>query len=232
MQTISGSDFVVNVVKSKRRKTMALKVNHSGVSLYIPASLPESVAETFIAQKASWIRQKLQDYALQQPVNNQFDEGDTLLFLGQHHILRFVEGTGTLSVIRHPEIIECHGSLTRASKKAIRMAIVQWYKQQAQHYLTERTLTLGHQIKLHPRSITVKTYKARWGSCSYSGDIYYNWQLMLAPPDIIDYVIIHELCHTKHHNHSPAFWQLVKYHYPHANQAKTWLKANGYTLSL
>ena len=81
-------------------------------------------------------------------------------------------------------------------------------------------------------SVKVREYKARWGSCSNNGDISFNWRLIMAPPKIIEYVIIHELMHIKEHNHSPKYWNYVKSLYPNINEAKEWLMYNGQTLNI
>ena len=78
----------------------------------------------------------------------------------------------------------------------------------------------------------VREYKARWGSCSINGDISFNWRLIMAPPYIIEYVIIHELMHIKEHNHSSRFWDLVKSQYPNIKEAKQWLIYNAHTLNI
>jgi len=234
MQVIQGDGFTVTVVKSSRRKTTALKIKQGEVSIYIPTRQPIAIARDFVQQKTPWIQQKLNHYAQREILTTDrlFTSGDTLFFLGKRYTLQLVAKEGTASVIKTTQTIECHGRLNRLSKAAIRAALIKWYKQQAEQYLTSKTAYLADKIGLTPRSITVKTYKARWGSCGVHADIQYNWKLMLAPANIIDYVIIHELCHIKQHNHSAAFWQLVERYYPDFRAARLWLKNNGYQLEI
>ena len=80
--------------------------------------------------------------------------------------------------------------------------------------------------------ISIRDQKTRWGRCSSRGTLSFNWRLMLAPPDILDYVIVHELCHLTHMNHSPAFWQCVEHILPDYKTRRKWLKENGYQLTL
>lgn len=87
-------------------------------------------------------------------------------------------------------------------------------------------------IGVQPTAIIVKTYKARWGSCYSDGRISFNWKLIMAATWVIDYVVVHELCHLIHHNHSANFWRLVEQYYPSYKQAKEWLKQNGQLLKL
>jgi hypothetical protein len=115
-----------------------------------------------------------------------------------------------------------------ASKKQLTF----WYQQQATDYITNRTHELVKATKLKPKSVTVKTYKARWGSCTIKGDIQFNWKLMMTPAAVIDYVIIHELCHLEQHNHSAKFWQLVEQFEPNYKTHRLWLKNNGQQLGV
>ena len=232
MQTIQGDGFIVTVIKSSRRKTSALKIKNGDVSIHIPTRLPLKFAHEFVVQKTSWIQKKLVEQSLKEIPEKQFIDGDIFLFLGKEYTLRLIEGETSPSIIKTPLNIELHGQLNRLSTTVICAALIRWYKQQAEHYLTSRTAEIARKINLTPTSVTVKTYKARWGSCGIRGDVQFNWKLMLAPPDIIDYVIIHELCHLKHHNHSALFWQLVEYHSPAFKASRQWLKTNGYHLEI
>ena len=85
-------------------------------------------------------------------------------------------------------------------------------------------------MNLYPKKVKVRSYKNRWGSCAYNGDISYNWKLIMLPEKIIDYVIVHELAHTIHRNHSKDFWSSVESIMPDYNEHKQWLKVNGYKL--
>lgn len=228
MATIQGDGFIVNIIKSKRRKTMALKVDANGVSAHIPTALPLTTAKEFVTLKTSWIKKKLAVQAQSIAQKKQFEDGEVFLLLGKNYTLRLFQSDEKPLVKRTASSIELYGRLNRLSKPAIRAAIIDWYKKQADGYITARTNWLSDITSLHPTSITIKSYKARWGSCSIKGEINFNWQLIQAPQDIIDYVITHELCHLTHHNHSPLFWQLVARFIPDFKLHRQWLKSNGY----
>ncbi|NOQ94868.1 MAG: DUF45 domain-containing protein [Methylophaga sp.] len=232
MQTIQGDGFIVTVIKSSRRKTSALKIKDQLVSIHIPSRLPLKFARDFVLQKTSWIQKKLAEQSQKETPEKQFIDGDVFLFLGKEYTLRLIQADTSASVTKTSFELELHGRLNRLSITAIRTALIRWYKQQAEHYLTSRTAEIAREIDLTPTSITVKTYKARWGSCGVRGDVQFNWKLMLAPPDIIDYVIIHELCHLKHHNHSALFWHLVEHNSPTFKASRQWLKSNGHCLEI
>ncbi|OUR73419.1 hypothetical protein A9Q78_03235 [Methylophaga sp. 41_12_T18] len=229
--TIQGDGFSVTIIKSTRRKTMALKVNRDGVSVHMPSNAAISLAKNFVQQKTSWIQYKLKQQNSRQLIIKHYVDGESLLFLGEQYNLRLNQSAVTNIHKDNTDIVITSRSAT-PSTASVKRNVVNWYKQQAELYIKERTQQLTTETGLKPRSITVKTYKARWGSCKITGDIQFNWKLLLAPPAIIDYVIVHELCHLVHHNHSAAFWQLVAYHFPDFKQARLWLKENGHQLEL
>jgi predicted metal-dependent hydrolase len=109
---------------------------------------------------------------------------------------------------------------------------MRWYQAQAEVKLLEKTEHYAKIIGVTPTRIVVKTFKARWGSCSAKGDIHYNWKIIMATNDVVDYVVIHELCHILHHNHSPQFWKTVEFHLPAYREYKAWLKLNGNLLEI
>jgi hypothetical protein len=102
-----------------------------------------------------------------------------------------------------------------------------WLKAEAKADLTAASVRYGKAMEVSFRRVSIRDQKSRWGSCSASGDLSYNWRLILAPGHILDYVAAHEVAHRQHMNHGPKFWRLVLKHCPHASTAKHWFKSNG-----
>ena len=106
------------------------------------------------------------------------------------------------------------------------------YRQAAREYFTKRC------AHYHPftggcyRRITIRDQKTRWGSCSSTGTLSFNYRLMFAPPRVLDYVVVHELCHLTHMNHSREFWNLVSAVMPDYQKYKAWLKEHGQELNI
>jgi predicted metal-dependent hydrolase len=228
---IKTDDFDIQLVPSKRRVRITLKVCSKGVFLHIPAKRPMEIVHDLIEEKSDWIKKQLAKQPEPQP-ERQWQQGETLSLFGQQYELQLTQKNDTPSARLTSDAIILSARLHRISLKSRRQAIVNWYKEQAEIYLTKRTDKLSQQTGLTPKSITIKTYKARWGSCNIRGEIQYNWQIMQAPPSVIDYLIIHELCHLKHHNHGQGFWGLVESHYPEYRREQAWLKQNGHQLQL
>jgi predicted metal-dependent hydrolase len=228
---IKTQDFDVKLITSPRRVKVTLKVSSKGVFLHIPPKLPMTIVHNVIAERTDWIKQQLAKQPEPQP-ERQWRQGETLSLFGQKHELHLEQKADSPSVRLTGHTIILSGRLHRIGLKTRRQSIVNWYKEQATIYLNKRTEELSQQIGLTPKSITIKTYKARWGSCNIRGEIQYNWQIMQTPPSVIDYLIIHELCHLKHHNHGKVFWRLVEQHFPKFRQEQAWLKQNGHKLQL
>ena len=150
-------------------------------------------------------------------------------------------GHGGNSLPRRYETPQMHVSLTLfldcpistkktvgVSKKSkdvdVRNALVEWYEEHALERLTEKTNRYAGIMGVSPNSISVRDYKSRWGSCSSKGEISYNWRIIIAPHHIVDYVVVHELCHLKHLNHSPTYWRSVKTEIPDYDSCRQWLR--------
>jgi hypothetical protein len=112
----------------------------------------------------------------------------------------------------------------------IRCALINWMKKQAKSMVSDYVDLHAERFNLYPRFIKIKTQKSRWGSCGIHNDININWLLILAPSEVLEYVVVHEICHIKERNHSASFWALVEKHLPEYKKQRQWLKQNGNSL--
>lgn len=106
------------------------------------------------------------------------------------------------------------------------------YRDAAREYFPKRVSYFSHVLGVSYGKITIRDQKTRWGSCSSKGNLSFNWRLILAPPNVLDYVVVHELCHRKEMNHSQRFWALVESVMPEYKEYRKWLKENGNKLTL
>lgn len=113
----------------------------------------------------------------------------------------------------------------------LRYAIIQYYRQLAKSILTEKTQFWAEKINVTVNRITIKEQQTRWGSCSCKHNINYNWHIVEAPDEVIDYLVIHELCHLHHMNHWPSFWKTVSTFDPHYIEHDRYLKNSPSKLS-
>jgi predicted metal-dependent hydrolase len=212
-----------------RRKTIALVVERDGsLTVRAPLRMAEIRIREFVATHETWIikhQKKSREQAL--PAAKQFMQGETFLFLGKSHPLTIVPGQRTS--------IKFDPSGFRLAKSALpkaEQAFIRWYKKRAAEVITERAETLGKEHSFSYEKIRISSARTRWGSCSSKGTLSFTWRLVTAPPEVVDYVVIHELVHTKIKNHSKTFWGRVGEIMPRYKDHVRWLKQNGKYLTL
>ncbi len=114
----------------------------------------------------------------------------------------------------------------------VQVPLVKWYRRKAQHYIISRTAYWSEEMGLSFNKIFIKDQDSRWGSCSSLRNLNFNWRIIMAPDEVIDYLLIHELAHLKEMNHSTAFWKLVAQYDPEYKLHRQWLKDNGKAIFL
>ena len=152
------------------------------------------------------------------------------MYLGKNYKLKIIiSKKNSVNIEADYLVIKIKNKL---SISKIQKIIKKWLIEKSANYFREKTYYFAKKNNLNINSIKVREYKARWGSCSINANITYNWRLIMAPPKIIEYVIIHELMHLKEHNHSAKYWEHVKSLYPNIKDANEWLMYNGQTLNI
>ena len=219
-------------IKRSRRKSLCIQIKRGQVRVLAPLRYPAIHITEFVIQKQIWVRNKLAEQQHTLKLRDSFNEADQILYKGENHQLVYKRSkqfqlsleNKTITLFTPTRVQE--DNIQRYQKQKIAL----WFQQQANHDLPARLQQLSEQTALNPSGLSIKKYKARWGSCNNKGHINLNYLLMMTPDFVIDYVIIHELCHLKHMNHSAQFWQLVAYHCPNFKQAKQWLKQHSQQL--
>jgi len=212
-----------------RRKTVGLIVEPDGtLTIRAPRWADDDVIAGVIAEKRAWIEKKQGEARTRQQLKplKTYQSGESFLYLGDQYELRIVPG---------PKRLKLDGGvflLGRDNQDRAKKAFETWYRKQAKSYIPARTSRFAEKMGLSYRSIKINGAKKRWGSCSSAGNLNFTWRLMMAPPEMIDYVIVHELCHLKEPNHSRAFWDRVGAVIPDYRQKRRWLRENTHFLTL
>ncbi len=140
----------------------------------------------------------------------------------------FRELTARRIALETNEILYLGKPITRPSESGITASSLEaWYKHEAKHYIPRRVAELASEYDFGYNKIIIRSAKTRWGTCSIKKNVAFNWRLIKAPADIIDYVILHELTHTVVFDHSKRFWDMLARFYPDHKAAKKWLKDHG-----
>jgi len=211
-------------LERRARKTVGLKINHDGLIVHAPTRLSQKELERMLLSKADWIVKKLQSQQENQLEKFIWEDGASLLLLGNP-----IELSIRLdSVSRALEYQPGHISValpTPNNQPSIARKVLQWYKKQALTDFTRRIALLAAKLGVETPPLFLSNARSRWGSCNSRGEVRLNWRLLQAPPHIINYVVAHELAHLKEMNHSAQFWATVERIYPDYKTAEKELKA-------
>jgi predicted metal-dependent hydrolase len=231
-ERVLGEGFEVVVVRSPHRRTVTLQVADGAVVLRVPAAVSRSWIEGLVARKTRWIREKVEVQAAHRPPVRRYVDGERFEFLGVARALRVEPGATRGVSLQDDRLIIGLPEGVREPTRYVRQRIVHWYRGQALDWLSDRCARYAVAVGRNPRSVSVRTYRSRWGSCDSRGHIRFNWLAVAAPPPVIDYLVVHELCHLLHMNHSPAFWRAVGGVIPDYREHRNWLKLYGARLSV
>jgi predicted metal-dependent hydrolase len=221
----------------KRRRTIEIAIDASGrVSVAAPVWTPAHEIDDFVRRKAGWIRRQIATPPAPPQVQPErtFAAGETLPFLGRQVVLdvQDIEGIERASARLAGDVLEVRlptGRTGEARDASVREAIERWYRARARVVFAERVAHFAAIAGVSPKRVLVRAQKTRWGSCGRDGTLRLNWHLMLAPTAVVDYIVVHELCHLRRGGHGKAFWQLVERVLPEYRAAKAELRRAGLT---
>ena len=239
------------LIRSKRRKTLGLQVKNGQVFVRAPYYVTADFIETFIQEKSAWLRSKITSQnqkKSEKPLCCDFSHRSPILYLGKPLTLNiqvakqanvFLSNTSSTvdeldDIAKDPvqqinivisERVDNRLADAFTSAKQVKKQLEVFFKAQAEQVISQRLEVITKATALIPSQVNIRQYRARWGSCNNRGQVSFNYLLMMTPSFVIDYVIVHELCHLVFLNHSKEFWQLVEKHFPRYKDAKNWLKS-------
>ena len=210
-----------------QRKTLSLIIEADGtLTVRAPLRMKEADIQRFIEEKSDWIKRKQARARKEVVPSHQFTDGETFWYLGKEVPLRFVrDGRPAL-------VMDGTFRLAKSAQPRAASVFEAWYKKQARTVLTDRVNFFARKYGFEVSKIRISSARTRWGSCSRKGTLSFTWKLLMASPDVIDYVVVHELCHLRELNHSPSFWAQVEAILPDYKSKRKWLKVNGAKLRL
>jgi predicted metal-dependent hydrolase len=209
----------IDIWPNKRTKRLRLVSGINGVRAMVPLNYNAEELESFVASKSNWILKTSRYYSkLKERCGGL--EPHTIYFLGSKYRFHVVKDRQPSTVISDIiKLITFHVTDMRRHKQHIH----EWYKQQTARIVADRLPVLASRFDVEYNKVSIKSQKSRWASCSKKGNLHFNLLLAAAPPEVIDYVIIHELVHLIEFDHSSQFWQLVKEADPDYKKHIEWL---------
>lgn len=219
------------LIRSKR-KSIAISFDRDGnLVVKAPSWVNLKEIEAFVVSKQEWImataarlERAKQKAAAQRP---RLESGDILKFLGENRVLTVIREERSRAKVKCVMERLLLWVPYEADYEYKREQLEKWYRKQAFLVFTQKAEEYAEILGVSFAEIHIKDQRSRWGSCSGRRNLNFNWRLIMAPEPVCDYVIVHELCHLKHMDHSAAFWRLVESVCPYYKQHRNWLKENG-----
>lgn len=212
-----------------RRKTIALQVTSEGeLIVRAPLKISNETIMSVVLKHRKWIEEKKKEALLKKEKNppKKFVSGEEFLYLGKPYKLKIVENQ------REPLKFDNGFFLSEYYTSVAKEIFTGWYREKARKKLHERVEFYASRNMFKYYSIRITSAKKTWGSCSAKGNLNFTWRLIMAPLEVLDYVVVHELAHLEIKNHSKIFWTKVRSMMPDFENHREWLKENGYLLNL
>ncbi len=223
--------------RTPRRRHVHLTVGDDGmVEVRSPYRFSEAAAEAAIRANHDWLRHALRGAQQRRAARPALEDGCLLPLFDEQLELRLHEGAGGTAAGRRPRVwrqaCRLHVWRWSAEDTDVGALLEAWYRREAREHLGARLRMLQQPLGVEAAALSIRAQRTRWGSCSARGAINLNWRLLLLPSRLADYVLVHELCHLRHMNHSPAFWALVATQLPDHVQRRQELRARQASLPL
>lgn len=211
-----------------RRRSVALSVSREAtLTVRAPLGFPIDRIEAFLNEKRAWVDRVIEKMHLRakEKGSHEYQDGEMFWYLGERYPLRLLEQATRSLGFSGDEFV-----LARRFHSRARERFISWYKREAKRVLAERVDVFAQKYDLRHKTITINAARTRWGSCSGKGSLNFTFRLVMAPLSVVDYVVVHELAHLAHRNHSASFWRAVAVMYPDFEKERRWLKKNGHLL--
>jgi predicted metal-dependent hydrolase len=221
-----------SIRRSERARHARILVDGAGIEVVVPRSFPLRAVEPFVEEKRPWIERTLRrirdsEAEFPRPLAR---AGGVVPYLGDSLTLRVdhERGRARAHVARHGHELRVrlphHAPLVEALEA--------WYRRCARGEVERRLDAACSRAGVSYARLQIRSQRTRWASCSSTGAMSFNWRLLLAPAEILDYVVEHEVAHLTVHDHSPRFWQLLASRYPAWREREAWLRRHGHALRL
>lgn len=229
-----GKKYEYLIIKSKRKSVSIFVEKDNKIVVKAPLYASTAEVQKLVEKKADWIAKKAEQVKILQkdkPVHD-YISGEIFYYRGKPLTLNLIVNQDRNRIIVKKQADTLLVVSPTAESDVIKSAIIKWYREQARLVLQQKVSYYQRFIGKSVGDIRIKEQKSRWGSCSNKGNLNFNWKILMADDDIIDYLVVHELCHRLHMDHSKEFWDSVGKIIPDYKTKEKWLKENGARLDL
>jgi predicted metal-dependent hydrolase len=234
IHTHSGEEINFDI-KYKKRTSIGIYIDLFGnVEVQAPKGTPVESVLQLLEEKWDWIQQKskeMKDRALG-PNVKVYDHGESFLYLGNAYPIQIYQDIN----IKQDHVVfegdKLHIYVKQVEDEKIKQALKRFYYQQCKALVERSVQSFQSNFKIKPRSIRISDNKRTWGTCDSKLQLTFNWRLAMAPQSVIDYVVVHEMCHMVHLNHDRSFWRLVGKIIPDYKEQENWLALSSWKMTV
>lgn len=217
------------------RKTTDIVIERNGlITVRPPINFSPEQVDAVVESKRIWIYRNLAEWRdlNATAVVREWVNGETFLYLGRSYRLSIIDGQDCDLKLTEGRFCLQRKLIDEGGSSAAKLAFENYYCDKGLERIKERVKYFSAKVGVATPLVKVKELGFRWASCSKNDDLTFHWKCMMAPPKVIDYIIVHELCHVHHRDHSDAFWNEVDKVMPDYRERKDWLRKNGANLDL
>lgn len=219
----------------KLRKSIGIYIDfYGGIEAHVPKGTP--IETILLSLESNWqqIIQKSKEIKERTtaPVEKIYDHGEVFLYLGVSYPILIFENCDQNKDYVVFEQNKIHVYVKVHNDNTVKQALKRFYYQRCKALVESRIRIYQSEFKMKPRSIRITDDSSNWGTCNSNLEITFNWKLAMAPIEVIDYVVVHEMCHMVHLNHDRSFWRLVGKFLPDYEQRSNWLILSGRKMTL
>lgn len=235
MQIRQILDIEYQLLPGTDRQTTDIVIERDGVITVRPPlrMKPEQVDETVLS-KRMWIYRNLAEWRDLNAtrIAREWVSGESFLYLGSSYRLQLVQSQDEPLKLKDGRFCLLRSIMAAGGNEAAHQVFETFYKEKGLPRITKRVAFFAGKVGVTPGGVQIKDLGFRWASCLRNGDLHFHWKCLMAPLTIIDYIVVHELCHLRHRDHSDAFWNEVDKVLPDYRDRKEWLRMRGVELDL
>lgn len=233
LRQVRGIEY--HLLPGADRQTTDIVIERDGrISVRPPKRMTPEQVDSIVLRKRMWIYRNLADWRDLNAtrVVREWVNGEAFPYLGSNYRLLLVGQQEEALKLKEGRFCLLRSVVDQGGKDAAHQAFQEFYEEKGRERLSKRVAALAAKVGVQPGRISVKELGYRWASCLSDGSLHFHWKCMMAPGTIIDYIVVHELCHLRHRDHSVAFWNEVDKVLPDYRERKEWLRARGAELDL
>jgi predicted metal-dependent hydrolase len=222
-------------IKYKKRTSMSIHIDSNGyVEVHVPKGISDDRIIQALEEKWGWIQEKLTEMKERTLGSKEkvYEHGESFLYLGKEYPIQISHDTNIQQDYVVFEDEKLHIKVKHLEDDKIKQALKRFYYQQCKMLVEKSIKSYQSNFKTKPRSIRITDNKTNWGTCDSRQQLTFNWRLAMAPQSVIDYVVVHEMCHMLHMNHDRSFWRLVGKIFPNYKAQENWLALSNWKMTV